>query len=176
MGSIPLPKQIILFRGYMDLRKIYKFIFDWLKRRSYETYETKYRRKKAEIELTVMGERKVNEYIKDIIIVDMHLYGDGPGPSSVDEVEVVKDGVKRKMIKGRMHLTINGIVETGYKNIYGKSMWNTPFLQKLQRFLETGVLKQELDLKYVDPLYYEVLEFFEALKKEFEMDGIGSFY
>ncbi len=169
--------EVIQFSGYFDFKKIYEFVAAWFKRREYEFHEKSYKRKKAEIELSWYAERAVNEYIMYTIKIAVHLYGDGNGPTPVDEVEVIKDGVKRRMMHGRIHIIISGVIESDYKDLYGNTQWDkTPFLRTLQKVFEKSVLKQEIYAKYLDPFYYEVLELFEDIKKQFEMYGIGSFY
>ena len=170
-------KEVIQFSGYFDLKGLYEFIAAWFSRRQYKFHEKAYKRKKAEIELSIYADKKVNEYVKYTIKIEAHLYGDGNGPTPVDEVEVIKDGVKKKMMHGRIHMTLSGVIETDYKDLYGQTRWSsTPFLRTLQKVFEIGVLGPEIGVKYIDPFYYEVLELFEDIKKYFEMYGTGSFY
>ena len=169
--------EVLQFSGYFDLKGLYQFIAAWFKRRQYKFHEKSYKRKKAEIEQSIYADKKINEYVKYTIRIETHLYGDGNGPTPVDEVEVIKDGVKKMMIHGRMHLILTGVIETDYKDLYGNTRWTqTSFLRTLQKVFEIGVLGPEIGVKYADPFYYEVLELYEDIKKYFQMYAVGSFY
>jgi len=169
--------EVLHYRGIFDLRGLYKFMVEYLEKKGFEFNEKVMKYKTAEIEFEWEAKRKADAYVRHIITVVMHLYGDGPGETPVDEVEVIKDGEKKKMIKARMTLTFSGKVETGYPDDFGESRWNkSPFLVKLQSVFEKSVIKQELDFKHMDPLYYEILRFFDAVKRYLEMEGTGTFY
>ena len=169
--------ELINFSGYFDLKALYKYVYKWYSENKYKYQEKKYKQKAGEIEWSILGSKKVDEYAKFNISFSLHLYGDGTGPTPVDEMEVVKDGVKKKMVKGRVHITISGSIETGYADSFGENKWNKTYLRRwLQNFFEKTVLKQDIDVKYVDHLYYEVLNFYEGVKKHLGMYAIGSFY
>ncbi len=169
--------EVIHFSGYFDLEKLYHYIYSWLSSNKYKYNEKLYKQKKSEIEWEIEGTKKVDGYAKFSISFALHLYGDGNGPTPVDPVEVVKDGVKRKLVKGRVRITISGGIETGYSDIFGENKWNKTYFRRwIQNFFEKAVLKQDIDIKYVDKLYYEILDFYEGVKKVLGMYAVGSFY
>ncbi len=169
--------EVLHYRGIFDLRGLYKFMADWLQKKGFEFHEKVYKHKQAELEFTWEARRKVDAYVQHVITIVMHLYGDAPGDSTVEEVEVIKNGVKKKMMKARMTLTFSGKVVTDYPDDFGSTRWNkSPFLKTLQNVFEKSVIKQDLDFKHEDVLYYHILHLYEAVKKHLEMEGSGSVY
>ncbi len=169
--------ELINFSGYFDLEKLYHFIYKWFSLNKYRYNEKKYKQKKGEVEWEIEAFKKVDEYAKFNIKFELHLYGDGNGPTPIEPVDVVVNGKKMKLVKGRVHITISGSFETGYSDMFGSNKWNKTYINRwLQNFFEKVVLKQDIDIKYTDKLYYEVLDFYEGVKKTLGMYATGSFY
>ncbi|MCX6709495.1 MAG: hypothetical protein NTV63_00885 [Candidatus Woesearchaeota archaeon] len=162
-----IPPTVIKYKGIFEISELYKFISRWLIGKGYDFYEKTYKNKPPEIELSWYGEKKLTSYVMDKIKIEFHFYG-------VRDVEAIKGGEKKKMQDFRVVITFSGEVVTDYPNIFGEKQWEKPFWKKAKEFFETNILKQDLDFKYVDPLYYQVFELTEEVKKFMNMEGTGN--
>jgi len=168
MQEIKLPNTVLKYKGIFDINGLYKFMSGWLINEGFEFYERKYKHKPPEIELNWEAEKKITGYVKYVITVDFHFYG-------VKDVEVIKNGEKKKMQDARVIITFSGKVQTDYPDDYGGTNWDeTSFLRKMQRFFNTYIIRQDIDFKHVDPLYYYILKFYDDVKAYLGMEGSGS--
>ncbi|MFH1398524.1 MAG: hypothetical protein ABIG95_00240 [Candidatus Woesearchaeota archaeon] len=136
-------KDIIKYSGIVDLEGLYKALVKWFLDRKYDFYEDLYKDKPPELEIEWNASRKVNDFYKYRIKMSFHFY-------DLKEVEVIKDGKKRKMVKTRVWIIFDPILEYDWQNRWSKSEWS----EKLLKFFVANVIKRELQLKYGDPLWY----------------------
>jgi len=162
-----IPKTILKYKGIFDISTLYRFIAEWLINEGFEFQEKVYKHKPPEIELSWVARKKITGYVLYQINLEFHFYG-------IKDIEVIKDGIKRKMQDARVEITFSGKVETDYPDIYGERRWDkSAFTAKLKDIFEDYVIKKDIDFKHVDPLYYYILKFYEDVKKFLEMQAVG---
>src|SRR3989344_8500881 len=123
-GKLPQVAKI-RYRGLFDFEGLFRLMRGWFEAREYEFFEKRYKHKSkpegAELEINFEAYRDINEYARNYIRLYFHLW-------EAEEVEVVKDGKKKKMWNARMYVEFPGFVELDYED-----QWEgTPFLRKLR--------------------------------------------
>ncbi len=167
-GSIA-PFGVIKYRGVFDLDKLYKVMVRWLKSRRFEFHEPLYRFKPPELILNWKAERKKTAFVKDIITVNIDIRG-------YEEVETIENGVKKKLVKGRLTLNLNFGLESGYADMFGNKRWNTVIERNLKEFLHRFVIKREFELLHLDALMYETWKLHKVVKDYLQMEAHGNLY
>jgi hypothetical protein len=151
---------LIRYRGVFDFEGMYRMMHAWLINKRFLFHETRYKDKVFtpagnELEVEWRGEKKVTEYIKEYIIVKMHLW-------DFAEVEVIKEGKKVKMTKSRMEIVFDAQLEMDYTK---KFQGHGPFIEKLGAFYQNKVLYWDWRIKYADSLTYSLFELHNRVKK-----------
>ena len=149
----------IKYRGIFDLDALYKTMALWFKEKRFELHERLFKSKPPEMEVRWEAERKRTSYIKELVFVHVHMWGDY-------DVEVIKNGQKKKMANVRMIITITGDIETAYADIFGKPRWNASNVERrLHALMFNWVMQRELGALYWDQLYYEVYSLNNRIKE-----------
>jgi len=167
-GPYPFPARI-KFKGVFDLDGLYKFMVSWLKKFKYEFHETLYKFKPPELEIRWLAERRKTGFAKDILHVHFHMWGEY-------DIEVIRNGKKKKMTNARMIITLNAEVEAPYTNLFGQRRWNLPMERRLLSIFHNYVIKREFELLYLDVLYYEMYAFHTAIKQYMRLSMSGNQY
>ncbi|MBI2572327.1 hypothetical protein HYV86_00545 [Candidatus Woesearchaeota archaeon] len=163
MGTpVPLGPIIIKYQGLFDFDLLYSTMVDWAKNYGYFWHEKTYKHKVpspmgAEQEIDWETEKKVTEYIKYTIKMKIHIF-------DLTEIEVDSNGKKKSLSNGRMVITLNGIVEADYENIFGGG-W---LAKKLGGWYLT-LWSKNLDNYYIDPLWYRMWNLQALIKKVLDM-------
>lgn len=162
----PLKLSRISYKGVFDYDHLQLFIKQYFISRKYTFQEKSNKYKKGnpygkEMEAKTTAERQFNEYFKWHINTYAHYF-------DLREVEVIKDGVKKKMTKGKFFIEIDGKLETDYQGHFDKSS----FTFGIKRFIDNMILFRYERMGGViwDKLYYEMLRFHNALKKYLDME------
>jgi hypothetical protein len=152
------------YKGVFDYDKLSTFIINWLQARKYHINEKKHKHKMScphgfEVERVIEAWRKVDDYFRYNVFVTFFLW-------DAFEVDAVKHGKKVKLWNARMELQIGFQVVCDYS---GK--WETnPFYEKLRNFYDQYIIKKEIIIKHVDPLYYKLLSLHTKVKNQLEME------
>ncbi|NQU79762.1 hypothetical protein HQ545_08405 [Candidatus Woesearchaeota archaeon] len=152
------------YKGVFDYDKLTTFLIKWLKNRGYDINEKKHKHKMScphgfEIERVIEGWRKIDDFFQYEVKVSMHLW-------DAHEVDVTRNGKNVKMWDARIEITIDILVVCDYQN-----RWSSrPFYSKLLKFYIGYVIKKEIIVKHMDPLYYRVLGLGGDIKKILEME------
>ncbi len=168
MGKIRLGE--IRYSGVFDWDAIYKTTTKWLSDRAYRIHEKSYKHKISgpgiEVEWNMDGYRRHTEYVMFSVFVFVHIW-------DMTTVEIIKDGKKHKMEKGRLSI----IIDIEYKTDYSGE-FKGPFNEKLKNFLDKKVLggEREEGFFWWDTLYYEGYRLFNELKKVLNMETATSAY
>ena len=163
------PFAIIKFKGVFDLQRLYKVMVRWLKTRKFEFHEPLYRFKPPELILNWNAERRKTPFVKDIIQVNIDVRG-------YEEVETIVDGIKKKLVKGRLTINLYFGNETGYADMFGERRWNTVIERKLKAWLHQFVLKRDFEMLHLDALMYESWKFHKVIKDFLQMECHGNLY
>ena len=169
-GSRPFgPLEFVVrYKGVFDLQGLYSMMANWLMKYSFYFHETSHKCKTPGLEVDWEAYRKKTGFVMEKITVYIHAF--------TEDVDVVEDGVKKRMSKGRLTVRFSGSTETAYSDIYGKKRFNTPFQRRLLKFYNDVIMKRELDFMYEDVLYYELYNFQTAVKEYLNMYARGSAY
>lgn len=152
------------YKGVFDFDGLTTYIINWLKARGHEINEGKHKHKMScpfgfEIEWNVMSWRKIDDYFKYNIDVRIHLW-------DAHQVDAVKDGKKVKLWNARIEIKTIFSVECDYQGRWEKNQ----FLERLRNFYDQYIIKKEIIVKHVDPLYYKCLELHTGMKKFIGME------
>lgn len=163
--AIPMRKLIIRYKGIFDMEGLYRLIVQWLKSRRYWFHETTYKHKipsplGAEEEIGFWAERKIDEYYKYEMRVAFHLW-------NMQEVEVIRNGKKVKLINARLEIVIGATMTMDYQGRFDKS----PFYKNLRDFYHKYIIKDRLEFIYYDTLHYRMAKLQAVIKDYLDMQA-----
>jgi len=130
----PGPKKIVVstirYKGIFDYDGMYKMMRAWFSDREYDFWEKRYKHKRrsegSELEINWEAWRDVTELLRNWIYVYFHLW-------DYEEVEVIKDGKKKKMVKARMLIEFSWIIEVDYEDKWHDSKLKRALLKFLMK-------------------------------------------
>lgn len=159
-----LPAEYIKFQGICDLDGLFRLIANWLQDRGYEVEERKVKHKVpspsgAEDEIEWSAWLKETDYLKNWIHLHYWLF-------DMKEVEVVKEGMKRKLTRVRIQIEITSEIETDWQ----KRWESSTFLVRLRDFYEKHIIRKDLETLWEDKLWYIVLKLHAAIKEHLDME------
>lgn len=166
------PPLLIRMKGVFDYDGMYKMMHAWLISKRFMFHENKYKDKVStpfgnEIEISWLAEKKVTEFIKEVIKVEFHLW-------DCSEVEVIKDGKKLKMAKARMEIKFFASLEFDYNDQFTKK--DSAFIKSLGQFYIDHIIYWDWRAKHAIPLEYAVYDFHTKVKKYLNMDTGSNAY
>lgn len=168
----PVPLKI-RYKGLFDWGGLYRFIWDWLKKREFRVHEKRYKDKIRtalgnELQVNMWGEKEVTEYYMYKVTVYYHLW-------ESKEIPVIIDGKQVKRMRGRMHIELNADIITDWQKRY-KSGENI-FHKLMEKFLNDVAFKYDREMKHIDlvdkDLHRLEAEIKKFLKMESHASGVG---
>ncbi len=159
----PKYNTLIRKKGIIDLYEIYNLVPDFFTAKRFFVQEKQFKQKKGtakgkEFEIIWYIERKIDEYKK--FVADVNVYID-----NAVEVDVEKDGKKKKMFKGDAHIRLQmAIIKDWQKK------WTGPFRSKLKKYYEAYLIDEELRSRTAE-MYQIMFELSEKIKKILEIEG-----
>ncbi len=162
----------IRYKGLYDWTGVYRHVYEWLVNHQFRFHEKRYKDKLDtalgnELEVDVWGEKEVTEYYKYRVDVAYHLF-------ESREVPVVINGKQTKLWQGRVHIQISGKVITDWQGRYKD---DNKINKMMETFLNKVILKNEIEMKHVDPLDKDLHKLESELKKllkiEADASGVG---
>lgn len=158
MTNINVFKNKIVKKGVFDINKIYKECKDWFSDSKYEYTEvdktTKTKDRGFEILYKVFGKRDLTDYFQLRIEVDFLF-------EQTKEVQIDN----KKMFKGNVEMRMSAILITDWQKKWQK----TKFSKFLQKVYEKHLIKKKIDSVYGGKCYLEGMDFFQNMKKAFEL-------
>ena len=157
----PTPTVYVQYKGIFDMQDLYESIANFFKEKKFRFYEKQQRYRKPgpfgpEILYQFEANREIEDYYMWHVFMNIETF-------DVHDVEVMsKDGVKRKMQKGRIWVQLWGKVETDQWKEWEKSA----FLAQLKSFYNKYVIRKKYESVWWDELYYKVVLRIHALIKE----------
>ncbi len=160
----PMPNAYIKYAGIFDLDNLIRTIYDWLVHQDYEVHEKEQKHKVptprgAEDEIHLWGWRKINGYVKYFITIDIRIF-------DLNHVDVVKEGVKKKMQQGRMEMMFSGYFHLDYNDWFEKNK----FTKILQEFYHKFLILQFIHNIWEDELYYREYKLHRVIKEQLGME------
>lgn len=156
----PDPRIMIKYSGLIDMNKLLTKIKGWYDKKQFEFHEFSHKAREpqlGELELFWSGWRDDTEYVRTWVNCYLRFW-------DMQEVEVIKDGVKKKMTKARCRINIRLHVETDYRHKWEKSK----FYVMLRQFYEMNMFLMKLFF-YADKLEYEIHDFVSQIKQSLNM-------
>lgn len=159
----------VRFKGLFDLNTLYNHMIHWAHEREYEFFETaykhKWRGKTAEVEIKWRMEQEINTFAKGLIKVHFHLW-------NFREVEVVKNGQKRRMNEARMFIDFTGELQLDWQQRWNDTWWK----RKMRDFYINYVLRQEIESHWWDKLWYNANKLQQETKRTLGMESESEIY
>ncbi len=165
-----MPPFRIKYDGLIDWSSLYKLIYEWFTQRGYYFEEASLKHKiptpmGAEEEYKITGWRKTTSYMQEEINLHLHFF-------EMREVEVIKEGQKRNLVKARMIITFKGGVKTDYQERWSQ----TQFGQYLKTFYEKYIIKKDIETVWWDRLYYVIYKLHNEIKLFLDMQAKENAY
>jgi len=141
--------SVVRFKGTYDWAGLIRVIRAWFEEHEYDFFERRYKHKDqelgAELEINFEATREMNEFAKEHIKMYFHIWDQ-------NDVEVVKDGKKRIMQKGRFYVEFTGTLELDYENRWE----STAFKRTMRDFYINYIIRKEIDNVWGDRLWYDI--------------------
>jgi len=157
------------YRGIFDIDGLFKLIRGWFDEREYDFFEDRYKHKNQalgyEIEMDYTGTREINEFVQNKITVYIHIW-------DYNEVEVVQDGKKKIMGRGRMLINFKAALILDYDDRWQ----NTRFQRALREFYITYVIRHEISDIWGDKLFYNCNKLQQSVKRFLGMQSESDVY
>ncbi|MBU0979882.1 MAG: hypothetical protein KJ709_03685 [Nanoarchaeota archaeon] len=164
----PNQELVIKWSGLIDMDGLYKKIWEWYKNRKFEVHEKtlkdKGRAEGREEEIKIDAFRNDTDFFRVWINLYIHTW-------ELNRVDVVVDGKKKKMEKGRFKVTMRLVFEADYENRWEKSK----FFIGLRTFYLKYFMNRKIQT-YGDKLEYELHNLHEVIKQHLGMEAAGNQY
>jgi len=149
------PTANIKSKGFFIWKDVLATIKDWLDSEYYDFLETKHKYKPDEREVEIVGERKLNEYVKYKINIALLAQG-------LKDVEVIKEGKKITMQEGRIKIEVTGNMTLDWQKRFG----GNAFLQAVQDFYHKYIIKQKIETEWLDHLLFKIFKLTKVLNEK----------
>ncbi len=148
-------------KSIFDMGDYYKFLYQLITSLGYIVNEDDYSQKDTpsgkEIEFHWTCEMEVDDYTKFKIWIECKVRG-------LQDVQVVREGIKEKKNKGEVELTIKGHILTDYKDRWEKN----PVLKFLKGFYDRYLYKPTFE-GYIEKIWENVYLIENEVKAFFEL-------
>ena len=164
-SSTVLENVLIKYKGPFEFEVFYKEMMKWFEERGYVVIEKIYKDKAAspfghEVEWTFEPEKEVTQYVKYEVSLFFQFW-------DVKEVEVEKNGEKKRITEGKAKLKIlSAKVSYDWQGNFGGG-WK----EKAKNVMHK-LLKMYFAVRYEDPLYQEMKSFQNMLKNKLGMNTV----
>lgn len=161
----PEQRLIVKYKGIFDLQELYALIKKWYDERKFEFHEYNYKAKQpsvGELDMYFRGFRKDSEWLRIWMVVYIKFW-------NLEEIEVIKEGKKAVMNRGRLRIYFEPDMEYDYENKFGSSK----FFEMLRDFYVKYVWFKKYRL-YADKIEYETHGFAEQVKQLLQMGVKGN--
>lgn len=171
MGEkVNIDSMTVAYEGFYDMEAIFKSIYKWLTIRKFTVYETKYKNKLPEYEISWVAARLQTTELKYVLNLTYHIWGES-------KVDIKKDSGISKMESGRMTILIKPYLELFPDDTYGDAKWEqTPMLLKLKEFATKSLLKKRIDEVYKLELRKDEIHLQEHIKSLLKIDAVKGAY
>jgi len=124
--------------GIFDFREVYSFVYTLFSDLEYSVEEKNYSEKtkgdQKEIEVNWLAKRKVSDYFRFLIKVDIKTF-------RMTSTEVVKEGVKTSVNKGDFEIKFTAFLDKDYENRWE----NTALLKFLRGLYERYIIRSTIE-------------------------------
>jgi len=172
--EVKTSRLVLKYNGIIDFDKLYRIMYDWIVDQGYYFEEKLYKHKiptqaGAEDHMVWSGWKKQTEYVKYWIHVYIILW-------ETKEIEVIKNGEKKKLLKTKMQIEMQGVIELDQSKRFGGSR----LAMNLKNFLNKYVLSQTTEgiigSVWWDEMQYKLHKFHTIIKEFLDMESKGNAY
>ena len=165
----PLKITRLRYKGIVDFDGLYKMMHGWFGEREYDFLERRFKRKERaegdEYEINWEAWREVTDFVQNWVTIYFHVW-------DYREVEIIKDGKKKKVGKCRMLIDFSFWLTLDYED-----RWEDTALKRaLLEFYIKYVIRHDLDDYYGDKLWYNTNKLQQDVKKYLGMSGHSDVY
>lgn len=165
--EIPFPIGRLRYSGIIDLQGLFQATRDWLVSNKWRFYEKALKHKiypeGYKKEMTWWAYKDVTEYVRYHVTLEFLI-------REINEVEVVRQGVKRKLQQCIFQVEISGKVELDKERRF-KDVMGGKFLTMMQDFYHNYIIKEDILFVWVDQLTYRLLRLHRVMKEYMEMEA-----
>ena len=167
--SFKIPEFYIKYRGTFDFQKLYNYIMSFLSDQKFVVYETKHKYKPPELELDIIGRRRVSGYLRWGIDIHIHMFFSERIPKMVN-------GKPTELVTARLKIDLKGEVETGYANYFKENPWDDTSIGRKLKVIYNKIFNKDLNFKQADLLYYVIYDLQTGIKDKINSSVKGSAY
>ncbi|MEM4239608.1 MAG: hypothetical protein QXM31_00405 [Candidatus Woesearchaeota archaeon] len=154
MEKDPSPTLYLKHKGVFSKKEMMDVIHNWFTDNRYKFHASKYKIKADEAEYEIKGEREVTEYVR--YVIELHIW-----VRDLKEIEVIKDGEKKKMDEGNIQLELGAYLEFDYS----KRFKGNKFIQWLHDIYQKYIIRQTIKDVWEDDLLLKQTELLAAIKE-----------
>ncbi|MBD3303633.1 hypothetical protein GF343_00660 [Candidatus Woesearchaeota archaeon] len=166
MTKISTPSINIKHKGIFDLSAVLQGIKNWFEGDEFKVHYPAHKLKQPaggwEHEMTIYGERKMNEYVKFTITLFIRLY-------DIKDIEVIKEGKKVQTNSGRITADISGEIELDFENRFDGSK----FLQAFQDFYHKYIIKQDIGDYWEDEIMLKIVNLGKFIREMCQQEAVA---
>jgi len=151
-------------KGIFDFKELYRILYEWFQSEDYNLGEKSYKESvgaggSKQVEIEWEAYRNISDYFRFTIKVGWLILG-------MTETEVEIDGVKQKMNKGQLELSIKSVLVKDYE-----SRWETkPFIKFLRTLYDKYLIPARIE-NYEGKLLGEMDELVAQVKSFLSLQG-----
>ncbi|MBD3318941.1 hypothetical protein GF342_03445 [Candidatus Woesearchaeota archaeon] len=143
--------------GVFDFDTLLSTVSKWMKGQLYGYLEKKHKYTADERELEIKGDKKINEYVKLYLVVEVEV-------SELEDVEVIIDQKKEIKKRGKIRIGIEGKMELDWMKRFEKGFYGS-----VQKFYHEYIIKHRIG-QWKDMIDKDVYELSRAIRGALEME------
>ncbi|MEM4253781.1 MAG: hypothetical protein QXR48_00115 [Candidatus Woesearchaeota archaeon] len=147
------PTLYLKHRGVFSKKELMDAIQKWFTDNRYKFHAPKYKLKADEAEYEIKAEREITEYVR--YVIEPHIW-----IRDLKEVEVIRDGEKKKMDEGSIQLELGAYLEFDW----AKRFKGNKFVQWLHDIYQKYIIRQTIKDVWEDDLLLKQTELLAVIK------------
>ncbi len=160
--------QRVAYKGIFDLNELYKIIYDWLVSRGFQVHESKYQSAVMDhggkdIRFEWYADRKGTELV--MVIMKLHFK-----LADLQQIEVEKNGEKKKLVKGYLFIRITQDCEFDFNERYSYNKWH----QTILKFMTEWMMQKKIETYWEDKARFKAYELANVIKESLDMMTKGN--
>lgn len=168
MGDLQTYPSGLRYKGVFDLNELYRIVHDWLVSKGFEVHEHKYK----SIVLPAGGHersfdwscyKKGNEFV--MVWINLHFQ-----IQDVHKIEVVKDGEKKILTKGRVFIRAAYDIEMDWNERYAYSRFHKTILNFMVYFMWA----KKIETYWEDKTRFKTYELMNVIKETLDFMTQGN--
>lgn len=171
MAKVPRELKIrtglLRYNGIIDLNGLFRITREWLVSNKWRFYEKTLKHKiypeGYKKEMTWIAYKDPTEYVRYHVTLEFLI-------REINDVEVVRQGIKKKLQQCIFQVEITGRVELDKERRF-KDVVGSKFLQMLMDFYHNYIIKEDILFVWVDQLEYRLLRLHGIMKQFMEMEA-----